>query len=604
MSNSPLRDWIARAIARPNVETRRYEAHEVTRAPGSFGGSTSDGDTSDIFQRQSATQENNLFVTLFSAFDAVVTLSGMIHRPNNQFTPIGANGAGFQLAVKGDRALYQYSLTLGSSIAISSLNAVVSSASVNIPVNACWVIVQQTRPQNDGTSAITGTLLSGPVTLLQPLAYPGSPVQKTADSTGFTRLLDVANPAAGQEISITVPQGARWQPNTLHFQLQSNATAGTREVLLRYTSNVTASPQTEFTVEAQGTLQGPSQTAQYAYGFTLSPLVSANFGTGAGSSTRQQGLPGNRFLLSGESIVTQSTNLAAGDQYKGIVIGVTEVLDPTAPSGSLLPLLTWSGTTSGQANFAAVSFVSFGPGTYTITVNQTMTLRTNAVSGGGGGGGGGSSGALGGGGGGSGATAIANVFVLLPATIYTLVVGAKGAAGVAAGNGGNGTATTFTNTTTTTTLINATGGQGGNAAGFGSGGAKGTLVTGTGVDGIQGGDGNGSNGGTRPTGAGGGGGGGQGGVPHGGSGGDGSVAGGPGGAAAVDGTNKSGDGGKATLTNGGGGGGGGARFLASDVANGYGGGGGGGGAEPGGGAAGIGGAGGDGIGQFVFQSAP
>ena len=86
------------------------------------------------------------------------------------------------------------------------------------------------------------------------------------------------------------------------------------------------------------------------------------------------------------------------------------------------------------------------PGTYSLSIDGSITLIYKGTAGGGGGGstGGNISGA---GGGGGGATTTGTTVVLVPSKTYTLVVGRGGAGGVAFASGTNGGATSFTNTT-------------------------------------------------------------------------------------------------------------------------------------------------------------
>lgn len=598
-------DKIYRALHPNEFSKSLINVDHAASRPGHYGDSTvSPIHQRPIFQRVSPTQENNLLITTFSAFDAILVLSGFIRRPGGELTPIGQDGAGFQIKVTGDRKSYTQSFAIGSDVVVQSISVVAVVSPINIPVNACWAIVQSTRTLSDGSSSVTGTLVSGPVTLLQPLAYPGSVVQKTADTTGFHRVLQFPNPAAGQEISITVPAGARWQINTLQFQLASNATAGSREILLRYTSATTTTPQTEFSVEAQGTLQAPSMTCQYAYGVTLAPLVSGNFGIGASSTTRQSGLPGNRFLLSGESLVTQTSNLAGGDQYSAIILGVVEVLDPAAPAGALPPILSFAGALTGSQNMSVTPQLNLTAiGVYVITVNQNMTVQLYGTAGGGGG----QNGVAGvdtanGGAGGLGARGGAATIKSNPIAIqlefgksYTLTVGAGGVP-ASGGVGGN---TKFVNTTDAITIWELAGGQIN---------AGGTVITGVGIASPNGGAGgidNGNNNGTAGAvnaggaGSGGGGGAGQGNFAAGGSG-----AGGNGNSVtpARNGANGVTGGG----SNGGGGGRGATGVVFAGLAGdfGAGAGGGGGGGENGSQAAGAGGIGGPGVAIFSFVSAP
>jgi hypothetical protein len=72
------------------------------------------------------------------------------------------------------------------------------------------------------------TLCAGDVTAKMPLAYPGSPVANSLASAGALRAIAGTQPAAGAEVSETVPTGARWLLLAAELDLVTNGNAANR----------------------------------------------------------------------------------------------------------------------------------------------------------------------------------------------------------------------------------------------------------------------------------------------------------------------------------------------------------------------------------------
>lgn len=62
------------------------------------------------------------------------------------------------------------------------------------------------------------------------LAWPGGRFERASDAHGRTRAIAGADPAAGAEISVTVPAGAHWQLAALRFALVASAAVANRRV--------------------------------------------------------------------------------------------------------------------------------------------------------------------------------------------------------------------------------------------------------------------------------------------------------------------------------------------------------------------------------------
>jgi hypothetical protein len=101
-------------------------------------------------------------------------------------------------------------------------------ASVGTPlIGQCWARVQIIRGLG-GAQMVIGALVSGYVTALQPIAFPAGKLRGALDGPGVIRSITGTNPAAGAEISETVPTGAIWRLLALRASLTTSIDVGNR----------------------------------------------------------------------------------------------------------------------------------------------------------------------------------------------------------------------------------------------------------------------------------------------------------------------------------------------------------------------------------------
>lgn len=98
-------------------------------------------------------------------------------------------------------------------------------------IGQTFVIVQLVRGREGGTELL-GTLLSGYVTAVQALGWPGSPIQSSIEGPGYIRQITGTIPAAGAEIFEIVPTGARWELLAVTLAFVPGVAAADRRVLL------------------------------------------------------------------------------------------------------------------------------------------------------------------------------------------------------------------------------------------------------------------------------------------------------------------------------------------------------------------------------------
>jgi hypothetical protein len=195
---------------------------------------------------------------------------------------------------------------------LQSLTVIASGGSTVI--GATFVRVDVVRGSG-GSATIVATLLQGFVTAAQRLAWPGSLLEHTIAGVGRLRVVSGSDPAAGAEISETVPTGARWRLLSWRASLVTDATVANRVMSL---------------LIDDGSLtlwQSATPTAH-----TASLSVSYIFGLGA-TSANQQGVmllstPAAPLVLpAGYRIRTTTSNLQAGDNWGSPVMFVEEWLE-------------------------------------------------------------------------------------------------------------------------------------------------------------------------------------------------------------------------------------------------------------------------------------
>lgn len=178
-----------------------------------------------------------------------------------------------------------------------------------------YVIVELVR--GTASNAIPlGTLIADYIATGGRVAWPGSPVRSSLDGPGMLRSITGTDPAAGSELSETVPTGARWRLRALRASLVTSAVVANRTVVLFVDDGATA-----YWTSASPTTQPASQTVPYTVGVI-------------GTSVNQQGaiyldVPyGGLVLPAGHRIRTVTSLLDAGDNWGAPQYQVEEWLEP------------------------------------------------------------------------------------------------------------------------------------------------------------------------------------------------------------------------------------------------------------------------------------
>jgi hypothetical protein len=194
------------------------------------------------------------------------------------------------------------------------LNVTCVSLSAVTGLAQMMVTVDLVRGPGAG-GGVTATLLQGPVSSLQRIAWPGSLLLTSLDVAGILRSIAGTDQAAGAEISETVPAGARWRLRALSAVLVTDGNAANREVTITIDDGTTIL----FTAPS-GFTHTASLTKRYS-----AAMIGAQT-TPAQTTDRQIILP-DLWLPGGARIKTVTTNIQVGDNYGAPQLLVEETLE-------------------------------------------------------------------------------------------------------------------------------------------------------------------------------------------------------------------------------------------------------------------------------------
>lgn len=253
------------------------------------------------------TGEDQLRLTVLNALAGVtVTVRGRFEDLEGRVTPFST-----ALVPASDRTASSVTVRLGTGWLLSA-NAIVT---VGAPLTGqTFALLSLIR--GEGTAAIElATLATAYITTAQRAGYPGSPIVSSLDGGGAIRSIAGATPAAGAEISETVPTGARWEVLAFKTDFLASGVAGNRipHLLFDDGANVYASLGLNNTITA-----GQLRTMTWAQGL---PTVFV-----ATSDRAMSSLPTNNRLAAGHRIRTASS-LDAADTYLAVRYVVREWLE-------------------------------------------------------------------------------------------------------------------------------------------------------------------------------------------------------------------------------------------------------------------------------------
>lgn len=215
--------------------------------------------------------------------------------PDGQIIP-----AEFQARPTADRTLNQFRFTLPEGFLLGVTAGVRSAGPLR---GQCFVILLLQRSFSTINWIYAGTLFQDYVSFQDFNGWPQGSIRSGLEGPGFVRSITGTDPAAGAEISETVPTNARWRPIALRFRLVTDATVANRRPGIVLDDGATA-----YFVSQAGSVQTASLTYDYNAG---------TLGFTQGVFSLDQWIPLPHYLLmpGGHRIRTSTVNLAAGDNY-------------------------------------------------------------------------------------------------------------------------------------------------------------------------------------------------------------------------------------------------------------------------------------------------
>jgi hypothetical protein len=158
-------------------------------------------------------------------------------------------------------------------------------------------------------------LTAGYIADYRELTWPIGGTDPPRAGPGWIRYIVGTDPAAGSEISETVPTNAYWRLQTVAFSLSTSATAANRSVNLRIDNGTTT---VAYVIPGQLQIASLNRIYSYGAGFPLAaPLASYLL----------QPLPYGLILAPGWRIQTETDLLQAGDNFCAPLMSVEEWIE-------------------------------------------------------------------------------------------------------------------------------------------------------------------------------------------------------------------------------------------------------------------------------------
>lgn len=163
---------------------------------------------------------------------------------------------------------------------------------------------------------IVATLFAGYVDDTTGVAFPNGKIEDSKSGIGHIRSITGTDPAAGVNISETVPTGALWKLKSLRFTLATDATVANRATILTITDGAT---------ELWRCFGNASIPASTTIVTIYSDIGTRDTGL---SSCNQTLLPRDFLLPQGYVIATAISSFQAGDNLSALQLFVEEFMNP------------------------------------------------------------------------------------------------------------------------------------------------------------------------------------------------------------------------------------------------------------------------------------
>lgn len=195
------------------------------------------------------------------------------------------------------------------------LNAQASVSAGTPQIGQTFAILSLVRGRT-GAFEELATLAAGPISAVQRIAWPGSVVGSPLEGAGALRTITGATPAAGAEVSETVPTGARWQLVSFRATFAASAVVSNRNLFLQLDDGTTVLEQV---IQFNAVTASGGANAYWMAGFGP---VTVNFGNG-----QMQGIGTSAWLAAGHRIRTLTIGIDAADTWTNVRYKVREFLE-------------------------------------------------------------------------------------------------------------------------------------------------------------------------------------------------------------------------------------------------------------------------------------
>ena len=158
--------------------------------------------------------------------------------------------------------------------------------------------------------------MSGYISDTSPLLFPGGKNESSIEGPGLIRSITGTNPAAGVEISETVPTGARWRIICFKATFVADATATTRGPRLSFDDGSLA----YFTA---GTFTSITASTTFIHSW-----AAVGQEDNSAASATVQCIPSDLILAAGHRITSSTVSIQAGDNWDAPQLLVEEWIQP------------------------------------------------------------------------------------------------------------------------------------------------------------------------------------------------------------------------------------------------------------------------------------
>lgn len=146
-------------------------------------------------------------------------------------------------------------------------------------------------------------------------AWPVGEYISSVEGAGWARGIAGTIPGAGNNLTETVPTGARWRLKSLRFRFTTSATVATRSMRVTL-----GSAGGSYWLGIFNISQAASTIQDYSVGIGISPLIDA------AAAAVNAGLPEN-LMFAADTLATSVVNIQAGDLFSGFEYAVEEWIE-------------------------------------------------------------------------------------------------------------------------------------------------------------------------------------------------------------------------------------------------------------------------------------